>query len=267
MTGKIRLNIIEFTGTDAEPARLDFGGEPAFVYGASNTGKSFALKAINFVLGSAPKELPNIEERAPYDRAWLALHLPTTGAAVLERSTKGGAITLHVGPTAGIGAPSAQPRVLGAAHSDDDPDTLSAFLLDELGYGRKRIAKNAAGQTVSFSFRHLVRYCIVDETSIQATQPPICGARPDIALDRSIFRLVLTGHDDSTVAAKLTPPQFRVSKQARLATMDDLIADVENEITETEAALAALAALPQGTAEAELDIIRQGATCKTPRVN
>lgn len=254
MTGKIRLNIIEFTGTDAESARLDFRGEPAFVYGASNTGKSFALKAINFVLGSAPKELPNIEERAPYDRARLALHLPKTGIAVLERSTKGGAITLHAGPSARIGTPTSHPRVLAAAHADEDPDTLSSFLLDELGYGRKRIAKNAAGQTVSFSFRHLVRYCIVDETSIQATQPPICGTRPDIPLDRSIFRLVLTGQDDSAVAAKLTPPQFRVSKQARLATMDDLIADVEREITVTEAALAAL---PQSTAEAELDMIRQ----------
>ncbi len=257
MTGKIRINKIEFTGPDAEPAHLDFGGDPAFVYGASNTGKSFALKAINFVLGSAPKELPNIEEREPYDRAWLALHLPKFGAAVLERSTKGGAIALHTGPKE-----TAQPRLLGATHADDDPDTLSSFLLDELGFGRKRIAKNAAGQTVSLSFRNLVRYCIVDETSIQATQPPICGTRPDIALDRSIFRLVLTGHDDSEVVAKLTPPQFRVSKHARLATMDDLIADVEREIAETKAALSTL---PGGTAEAELDLIRQEA--ETARVS
>lgn len=254
MTGKIRLDIIEFTGTEAEPARLDFGGGPSFVYGASNTGKSFALKAISFVLGSKAKELPNIDERVPYDRAWLALHLPKTGAVLLERSTKGGAISLHTGIAARIRAPTAHPKLLGAAHADDDPDTLSSFLLDELGYGRKRVAKNAAGQTVGFSFRHLVRYCIVDETSIQAAQPPICGTRPDIALDRSIFRLVLTGKDDSAVAAKLTPPQFRVSKQARLATIDDLIADIEREITATDTALAAL---PQGTVEAELDSIRQ----------
>lgn len=93
---------------------------------------------------------------------------------------------------------------------------MSPFLLDELGYGRKCIAKNGAGQTISFSFRHLVRYYIVDETSIQATQSPISGSRPDIALDRSIFRLVLTGKDDSAVTANPTRPRFRISKQARL---------------------------------------------------
>lgn len=254
MTSKIRLENIEFTGPDAESARLTFSGEPSFIYGASNTGKSFVLKALNFLLGSAPKELPNIDERAPYDRAWLSVSLPKTGSAILERSTKGGAITLHTGPSARPGISTRNARVLSATHSVEDPDSLSPFLLDELGFGRKRIAKNAAGQTVSFSFRNLARYCIVDETSIQSTQPAISGQRPDIALDRSIFRLVLTGKDDSAITAKLTLPQFRVSKQARLATMDDLIADIDSEIA---AANDALETLPQGTAEAEFDTIRQ----------
>jgi hypothetical protein len=252
MTGKISLKSIEFTGADTEPGSLFFGGGPCFVYGASNTGKSFVLKAINFLLGAAAKELPNIDESEPYDRAWLALNLPKTGDAVLERSTKGGAITLHTHAGARPGNSTA--RTLGAAHADDDPDTLSLFLLNELGIGRKRVAKNSSGQTISFSFRHLIRYSIVDETSIQATQSPISGTRADIALDRSIFRLLVTGKDDSAVQAKLTPPQFRVSKLARLATMDDLIADIEREISATETALGAL---PQATAEAEFDLIRQ----------
>jgi hypothetical protein len=223
MNNKIALHHIVFTGADAAAAGLHFHGKPCFVYGASNTGKSFALKAMNFMLGSKPKELPNIEERAPYDTAWLGLTLPKDGDVTLSRATKGGAFVLCKGLHYGPGIAAGEDRTLGATHDDDDSDSLSKFLLDQLGFGSKRLAKNASGQTLSLSFRHLIRYCLVDETSIQAPQTPIAGTRPDEQLDRSIFRMLLTGQDDSAIKARLTPPQFRLSKQARLATMDDLM--------------------------------------------
>jgi len=40
---------LEFTGPNVEPARLQFKPGLNLVYGASNTGKSFAMKSIDFL--------------------------------------------------------------------------------------------------------------------------------------------------------------------------------------------------------------------------
>jgi len=237
MSKKIQLHDITFTGPHAEAVGLHFGGKPRFIYGASNTGKSFALKALNFMLGAQAKELPNIDERAPYDTCWLGLNLPTDGDVTLSRATKGGDFALQSGFVDPSPTLSVQHRILGGRHDDENPDSLSRYLLDQLGFGKMRLAKNASGQTIALSFRHLIRYCLVDETSIQATRSPIASLRTgEDQLDRSIFRFLLTGQDDSAIQARATPTQFKASKQARLATIDDLIADIDKEIAETEAA-------------------------------
>src|SRR3546814_5134843 len=70
MTGQPRLRIdeIAFTSKDRETsAGLDLSAPFSFIYGASNTGKSFAVKAIDFMLGGN-RELPDINERKPFQR-------------------------------------------------------------------------------------------------------------------------------------------------------------------------------------------------------
>jgi DNA repair ATPase RecN len=68
----IALKRLTITGQHADPAELGFADGLYILYGASNTGKSFALKTIDFMLGSSTS-LPGITQRQPYDRAWLAL--------------------------------------------------------------------------------------------------------------------------------------------------------------------------------------------------
>ena len=70
---RIILKQLIYTATDRAPAGLVFDEDAEFIFGASNTGKSFVLKSLNFMLGGDPKDLPNISERKPYDRALLGL--------------------------------------------------------------------------------------------------------------------------------------------------------------------------------------------------
>lgn len=66
MTGLLTLRHLAFTGPDAAGAGLSFDDGLNILYGASNTGKSFAVEALNFMFGgSKPPE--TIEEAAPYD--------------------------------------------------------------------------------------------------------------------------------------------------------------------------------------------------------
>ena len=69
---RITLSSLTFTGTDKQPAAVSFKPELNVLWGASNTGKSFTVKTVDFMLGGG-SSLPEITERNGYDRAWLAL--------------------------------------------------------------------------------------------------------------------------------------------------------------------------------------------------
>jgi hypothetical protein len=92
----IRLRHLTFTGPSTEPAELKFQDGLNIIYGASNTGKSFATKAVLFMLGAA-KGLPETEEIAAYDACWLGLTLPDGRDITLYRATRGGHFKLYEG--------------------------------------------------------------------------------------------------------------------------------------------------------------------------
>src|SRR5260370_26442911 len=136
----ITVRRLTFSGQDADPADLKFVHALNVLYGASNTGKSFALKTIDFMLGSSTP-LPGITERQPYERAWLALDLPKYGVATLRRALAGGPFELFPGDIQfSNGLNSLQ---LSARHDSTNTDNVSQFLLEEIGLGGREIAVDA----------------------------------------------------------------------------------------------------------------------------
>ena len=67
MTPGFRLRFLGFFGPQKPPATVTFGYGLNVIYGASNTGKSFIVEAIDFMLGGKPP-LRDIPERVGYDR-------------------------------------------------------------------------------------------------------------------------------------------------------------------------------------------------------
>lgn len=57
-----RLRFLSFFGPQKPPAAITFGPGLNVLYGASNTGKSFIVEAIDFMLGGKPP-LRDIPER------------------------------------------------------------------------------------------------------------------------------------------------------------------------------------------------------------
>ncbi|TIS76683.1 MAG: hypothetical protein E5W94_16690, partial [Mesorhizobium sp.] len=96
MASGITIRHLVFTGPSVAPAELSFNDGLNIVYGASNTGKSFTTKALNFML-AATKELPKTEEITHYDAVWLGLTLSSARDVTLYRATKGGAFRVHDG--------------------------------------------------------------------------------------------------------------------------------------------------------------------------
>lgn len=68
MPDRIVLRSLSFTGPNKTSAALTFGDKLTLIWGASNTGKSFTLKALDFMFGGS-KALPDINEREGYEGA------------------------------------------------------------------------------------------------------------------------------------------------------------------------------------------------------
>ena len=103
----IVIRHIAFTGPQVEPAEVEFGAGLNVLYGASNTGKSFTLNAINSMLGS-DKPIPNPKLRRGYDGVWLGLEFGDGSSKTIFRPPNGGAFSIFNGlikampPTPGI---------------------------------------------------------------------------------------------------------------------------------------------------------------------
>jgi hypothetical protein len=224
------INKLSFTGNGINAAEwvLHFGLN--VLYGASNTGKSFAVKTLDFMLGGA-RPLPEINEREAYDRAWLAATFPRSGAVTLVRALAGGAFELYPGHvTMGVDS-AAEVRQLSARHDHTNTDNVSQFLLEELGFGRNSIAVDANGKKRSLSFRDLARFCIVDETAIQSEVSPVeTGQYQTATAERSTFKLLLTGIDDSAIVAVTDRKSFKTATAAKLEVVDEMIVSVADEL-------------------------------------
>ena len=84
------LRHLVFTGSRKEPAGIEFAHGLNVIYGASETGKSFLLEALDFMLGSSTG-LRDIPERVGYDTVFLGMEDSNGQTFTLERSTTGGA--------------------------------------------------------------------------------------------------------------------------------------------------------------------------------
>ncbi len=228
MTNRLSLCRLAFTGPSAPVVDLTFEDRLNLVFGASNSGKSFAAKAIDFALGDGA-HLPDIEQRRPYDRLWLTL---ACGGDVMtfSRAMAGGNFYAIPGLVDELRRTNER-RILGQKNDASNEDNVSQFLLSLVGLRGKMIATNASGAKRPLSFRDLSRYCLVNETSIQSElSPALSGQYVNASAERSVLKLLLTGVDDSAVVEVMNPRAFRASKAAKLEVLDDLIASVQADI-------------------------------------
>lgn len=221
-TPRLSLRQLCFTGPDKEPAILTFADGLNVIYGASDTGKSFILEAIDFMLGGQT-ELRDIPEREGYDRIALAI-APSEGAAfTLFRATAGGQFQMtegvHLVPPQGV-----EPKVVASKHSAENPNNLSSILLDHIGLGNKRVRVNKRNETNNLSFRNLVPLSLVSEGNIQKQSSPIEGGQAtNKTRELSVFKLLLTGVDDSAVVSSATDAAVTQSVNAKLDFLDELL--------------------------------------------
>jgi len=250
----IRLRHLAFTGPTAEPARLDFADGLNIVYGASNTGKSFASEAVLFMLGAVSK-LPTTDEIKAYDAVWLGLTLGDEGEFTLYRAARGGNLKLFPGLI--TSHPSGRGEALSGKHSAKSTDSVSYRILESLGLQHRWIVRNASGQKEQLSFRVLAKFAVVGEEAIISKRSPVyvSNSITDRTLDQNLFKLLLTGRDDAAIVTVPTEPARVAAKAAKLELVDEMLAQLDKELSN--------AALNRAEADTQLEALEASGASTT----
>jgi hypothetical protein len=231
MSPALRLRHLAFLSPLKAPAIVTFGGGLNVVYGASDTGKSFIVDSIDFMLGG--KTLPaDIPESVGYDRVLLGVETLAGESFTLHRSVSGGAFRLYQGLHTDLPDDDTHTE-LADQHSDKRDDNLSAFLLSKIGLLHKRLRKNKSGDTQSLSFRNLARLVVVNEEEIIQKRSPLSdGSYIADTANTAAFKLLLTGVDDSAISGGKAKSPEEQSRTAQMELLEQLIGDYTARVRE-----------------------------------
>ena len=169
MTETIQIRNICFWGSKVETAFISFDQSLSVVCGASDTGKSFLVEAIDFLLGG--KELRDIPELEGYEKARIAIESSKKGTWTFERSVKGGNYRIYEGDI-GTSTDSKEIRTIKQKHAAGKEDNISGWLLGAIELLSHCLRNNAKGECRSLSFRDIARLVIVNEQEIIRQDSP-----------------------------------------------------------------------------------------------
>jgi len=242
------LRRLALTGPGRETASAEFERGLNVVTGPSDTGKTFIAQCIDFMLGGSrpPKRIPEVEG---YDTVLLDI-IPADGEVLsLRRSLSGGPFEVtRLGET----------TVLKEAHNAENDATISHLLLAMTGLIGRKVRTNARGATRNLSFRDVAHLFMVDEEEVIAERSPVLsGQYISKTVETSVFRLLLTGADDSSIVEQEEPKVARTKQEGKKELLEELLAKQEQEIalatdrdkdSLTQSLLAAEAAVQEASA-------------------
>ncbi len=261
------LRSLRVTGPGKADAVMTFEPGLNVVSGPSDTGKSYLVEAIDFMLGGQTP-LRQIPESVGYDRAHLTIEARSGGRFELTRALAGGDFEMrelgdgdaqndgggdgddvqggddraenHDGDSIQDGDvdgggdseeddggdANATTVTLGGRHSATDPDNISSFLLRLVDLDQKKLRKNVNNELQNLSFRNLASLLIVDEEAIiKKDSPIVSGDSAQRTAQISLFKLLLTGVDDSALVAVKKRAIARAEIEGQLVVIDEMIAD------------------------------------------
>ncbi|MFZ6773712.1 AAA family ATPase [Undibacterium sp. SXout7W] len=231
-TPGFRLRFLGFFGPQKLPATVAFDAGLNVIYGASNSGKSFIVEAIDFMLGGKPP-LRDIPERVGYDLVLLGIETLDGKSFTFWRSMDGGGFRLYDDLHETPPATDIPYKQLDEKHSEKNEVNLSSFLLGLCGLGGKRVRRNSRNETNSLSFRNIARLMIVNETEITQQSSPLFDGNPTANTPNlATFKLLLTGTDDSTLVATNKSEPEELSRDAQLHLLDQLLDDYRDRLKE-----------------------------------
>lgn len=224
----LTLTHLTYCGAGLPTASVEF--DPAFtvIYGSSNTGKTFLVDSIDYMLGGHVR--PSIPRAEGYSQILLGLLLPDGTPLTLVRKPGGKSIhvhqedlrdLVHVAPDAVVSARRIRSR-----------RDISHYLLSKLGLDDTYIRTNEGGNTELLKLADLTHLSVVTDTRMIDPNPPSQRTRGTVARTtaRSVMKLMLTGEDDPP-ATKLPNAAQRRVQRGKINLIDSMALDLHDKLS------------------------------------
>jgi hypothetical protein len=251
---RILIDRLMFTGPERTPVWVQFKPGVNIIWGASNTGKSFVRKSIDYLLGG---ELPTLPpEGKGMDNYLLWLTLPGDQKVTLRSSALGGDVYKADGHLLNVDEGSPGYEIFSRKHVS--LPNVSRFLLSSVGYREAQLLKNERAEKAPFSLRVVMRYLLIDETRMIDEKSLLLAHNTTVTSeDKGLLKFLLTGVDGSSIAQVRSGDQLKAAKEGQielLSQMADQLRNVIDDTVETTSVVAELAAAEREKADL-LDVV------------
>ena len=228
MTGFF-IRTIRVIGPDLKPAEVTFKQGLNVITGASDTGKSYILQCIDYMLGGGVVP-ENLDEARGYETILMEYEDHSRKRSVLERSLRDGGDFRHYAIALADWTPESAHTFLRQDHAESRTDTVSHVFLELSGLTGKRILTKAQGDTKPVSFRDVCRFALVKEDQVISDRSPVLAGDSYYKESScvSMFNVFLTGRDYNAIIA---PPDIKLSKarwEASNELLDSLILESQS---------------------------------------
>jgi energy-coupling factor transporter ATP-binding protein EcfA2 len=187
-------------GPNKEDADLSFTKGLNLLTGASNTGKSYVVKCLDYILGGGDP-LKYIPEASGYNK--IRAEVQTFEGKIFTLERKFGEryadpyITLANDTIDKFDNIAQNEKILLHAMHNEKNQNISLFLLNILNLNGRRLTLSQYKETKPLSFRDLAPLCIIQETKMIAEKSPVYNDEvKEETKDDSLFKLLLTGEDE-----------------------------------------------------------------------
>ncbi|MBK8177013.1 MAG: hypothetical protein IPK66_17665, partial [Rhodospirillales bacterium] len=228
----MQLREVRLVGTGVKDAVVTFAAGANVITGDSDTGKSYMLRCIDFVLG-ADEMTKTIDEAKLYERVLVEFKNNDGDFLTLERHLSGGDVAVYHTPIdeRDGAAETVNWKRKGRSTAPDVTSIIFSFC----GMKEAALRTNKDGAVQRLSIRTMLPVFLIDEISIQAEQSPIFGEKGyDETPRKRMFSFILTGKDDTGIISQERREITQAELKAKLGLIDSLLEPIEKRLLEQE---------------------------------
>jgi hypothetical protein len=244
----LQIKKVLLRGEGVNDATVCFEDKANILAGESDTGKSYIVHCLDYILGA--EELKKLAIAASYSHLFVEFTNDRGEVLTLERQTSGGDLTAHNCGISKINA--AGEKIAARRHGKSLAKDVTSLLFGFAGLPEAKLRKNDLGEVQRLTIRTYSPIFLVDEVSVIDEVSPVVGKGSfDATARKRMLSFMLSGKDDEGIIVAERKDIARAKLNARLEVISDLLGpieqrqqhtrtDIENSISKIEETIAQL---------------------------
>jgi hypothetical protein len=208
---------------------VSFVGGSNVLAGASDTGKSYLLHCLDYVLGAVEMK-KRIPEAEPYSQVFVEFENAENESLTLVRSLAGGDLAAYRVGVAEVDGFNGE-KIVASRSGPSNAKDVTSVLFDFAKISEAKLRKNDRGETQRLTIRTLLPTFLIDEISVIDEVSPVLGRSSfDTTARKRAFAYLLSGKDDSSIIVAERKDILKARMEAKLGVISELLSPIEERL-------------------------------------